>query len=144
MYTEKNKEIIRRFYLESLNLGNLSILDELLDNNYFEVHDGKKYSIGIEGAKEHMNGVRDTYPDINMEIDQQIAEGDWVVTCYTLKGTHKGVWMNIKPTGKLLVYTGVNVDRVVDGKIIEHGGAANMFGPLLEAGAIKLVTIDDI
>lgn len=143
MSTEKNKEIIRRFYLESLNLGNIDILDELIDESYFEIHDGKKYNIGIEGAKQHIDGVRSTYPDLNMEIHQQIAEGDWVATCYTLKGTHKGVWMNIKPTGKLLVYTGVNVDRVVDGKIIEHGGAANMFGPLLEAGAIRLVTIDE-
>jgi predicted ester cyclase len=62
-----------------------------------------------------------------------------VVTCITARGTHKGSWLGIKPTGKPVVFTGVNIDRVVDGRIVEHGGAANMLGPLLEIGAIKVV-----
>lgn len=45
-------------------------------------------------------------------------------------------------TGKPLVFTGVNVDRVVGGRIVEHGGAANMLGPLLEIGAIKVAGAD--
>lgn len=47
--------------------------------------------------------------------------------------------MGIKPTGKPVTFTGVNVDRVVGGKIVEHGGAANLFGPLLDIGAVKVV-----
>ena len=45
----------------------------------------------------------------------------------------------MKPTGKSVVFTGVNVDRVVNGKRVEHGGAANLLGPLLEIGAIRVV-----
>ena len=45
----------------------------------------------------------------------------------------------MKPTGKTVEFTGVNVDRVVDGRIVEHGGAANLLGPLLEIGAIQVV-----
>jgi predicted ester cyclase len=56
-----------------------------------------------------------------------------------MKGTHSGSWMGIKPTGKIMEVTGINVDRIVEGKIIEHGGAANMFEGLLSIGAIKLV-----
>lgn len=44
----------------------------------------------------------------------------------------------MKPTGKVLTYTGVNIDRIVCERIVEHGGAANMLGPLLEAGAVKV------
>lgn len=70
----------------------------------------------------------------------QIAEGEWVVTCITAQGTHQGVWLGIKPTGKVLTYTGVNVNRIVDGLITEHGGAANLLGPLLEADALKVIS----
>ena len=53
-------------------------------------------------------------------------------------GVHEGVWLGMRPTGKALVMTAVNVDRVVDGRIVEHGGAANMMEPLMKAGAIRV------
>jgi predicted ester cyclase len=65
-----------------------------------------------------------------------VAEGEWVATQITARGTHSGEWLGIAPTGKRLVFTGVNVDRIVNGLMIEHGGAANMLDTLLEAGAV--------
>ena len=62
-----------------------------------------------------------------------------VATCYTMRGTHKGEWMGIKPTGKILEVTGVNIDKVLNGKLVEHSGAANLFDGLLEIGAIEVV-----
>jgi hypothetical protein len=53
------------------------------------------------------------------------------------------VWIGIKPTGRLVEFTEVNVDRVVDGLIVEHGGAANVLEPLLEIGAIRIVGLDE-
>jgi hypothetical protein len=50
-----------------------------------------------------------------------------------------GQWLGIRPTEKVITMTGVTVDRVVDGLIVEHGGAADVFGPFLEAGAIRVV-----
>jgi predicted ester cyclase len=91
------------------------------------------------GAKAHIVGVRQTFPDLHITIEQQIAEGEWVVPRITAIGTHKGSWIGMKPTNRPVVITGVNVDRVVDGRIVEHGGAANMLGPLLEIGAIKVI-----
>ena len=79
------------------------------------------------------------YHEQAINAGRQIAEGEWVVSCITARGTHKGSWLGIKPTGKPVVFTGVNIDRVVDGLIVEHGGAANMLGPLLDIGAIKVV-----
>jgi predicted ester cyclase len=66
-----------------------------------------------------------------------------VATCITARGTHLGSWMGIKPTNKPVAFTGVNADRVVGGRIVEHGGAANILGPLLEIGAIKVVGPED-
>ncbi len=143
MSTDANKELVRRFINEAINTGNIEIINDFVAPNYTEIHEGTKYPIGIEGAKEHIIGIRQTYPDLHLTIDNQIAEGEWVATCITARGTHKGVWLNIKPTGKILTYTGVNVDRVVNGRIVEHGGAANLLGPLIDAGALKIVKADD-
>lgn len=84
-------------------------------------------------------GGRRTYEDLHLTVEQQIAEGDWVVTRATARGTHRGEWLGIKPTGKTMEMTVVNIDKVVDGRIVEHGGAANLLEPLLEAGAIRVV-----
>ncbi len=66
-----------------------------------------------------------------------------MVSCITVKGTHKGTWLGIKPTAKQVVFTSVNVDKVVDGRIVEHGGAANMLSPLLEIGALRVAGSDE-
>jgi predicted ester cyclase len=94
--------------------------------------------MGVEGAKQHVLGGRQTYPDLHLTVERQIAEGEWVVSCVTARGTHRGVWLGMRPTGKVVEITLVNVDRVVDGRIVEHGGAANLLEPLLEIGAIKI------
>jgi predicted ester cyclase len=134
-----NKIIVRRFYEEIVNTGDVSKIAEVISNEYVEVMDGKRYSVGVEGAASHVLGVRSTYPDLTITVDRQISEGEWVATCITARGTHKGEWIGIAPTGRKVVFTGVNVDRVVGGKIVEHGGAANMLGPLLEIGAVRVV-----
>ncbi len=59
------------------------------------------------------------------------------MSCITARATHMGEWLGMKPTGKKIEISTVNVDRVVNGKIVEHGSAANMFEALLGAGAIK-------
>jgi len=139
MFAENNKDIVRRFYEEVVNTGNTDRIHEFISEEYTEIFDGKRYPSGIEGAKAHVIGVRQTYHDLTISIERQIAEDDWVVSCITTSGTHKGSWLGIEPTGKPVVFTGVNVDRIVDGRIVEHGGAANMLGPLLEIGAVKIV-----
>jgi predicted ester cyclase len=139
MSKENNKTIVRRFYEEVVNSGNVDEVEKFISPDYTEVFDGKRYPVGLEGARSHIIGVRETYPDLHIAIERQIAESEWVATCIVVRGTHKGSWMGIKPTGKLVTYTGVNIDRVVDGLIVEHGGAANMLGPLLEIGAVKVV-----
>lgn len=143
MSTDANKTVVRRFINEVINTGNIEIINNFIDPNYSEIHEGKRYPIGLEGAKEHIIGVRLTYPDLHLTIDNQIAEGELVATCITARGTHKGVWLNIKPTEKVITYTGVNVDRVVNGRIVEHGGAANLLVPLIDAGALKIVKADE-
>lgn len=137
MSTEANKKQVRRYYEEVVNPGAVDRVPAFVSPDYTEVHDEARYRLGIEGAQEHIRGVRRTYPDLHLTVEQQIAEGEWVVTRVTMRGTHLGEWMGIRPTGRPVVVTAVNVDRVVDGLIVEHGGAANLLGPLLAIGAVR-------
>ena len=122
---------------EILNTGDISNIENFVAEEYTEVHNGERFDIGIKGAREHILGIRKVYPDLKLDIEIQIAEGDWVATYYTVTGTFQNEWLGMKPTGKKISYTGVNLDKLRDGKIIEHGGAANLFEPLFRAGVIE-------
>lgn len=135
-----NKRIVREYIENVFNSGNTEHIAEYISDDYVEIFQNETYKLGIEGAIKHVVGVWETYPDIVLKIENQIAEGDWVVTCYTMTGTHSGNWMGMKPTFKKLVITGVDVDRLINGKIVEHGGAANMLHPFLEIGAINIIS----
>jgi predicted ester cyclase len=136
MSVDENKLLVRRFYEEVVNTCNVEKLAEFISPDYVEIYNNTRHPIGLDGATEHVLGVRKTYPDLHLTVEQQIAEGEWVVTRVTARGTHKGVWLGMKPTGKKVAMTSVNIDRIVDGRIVEHSGAANLFEPLLEIGAI--------
>ncbi len=139
MSVEKNKKLIQNYIEEVINTGNVELIEKYISPNYVEVHEGMRYEVGKQGAKDHITGVRETYPDLVLSVDQQIAEGDWVATCITAKGTHKGSWLGMKPTGKQVSFTGVNIEKIENEKITEHGGAANLLLQLLEIGAIQIV-----
>lgn len=94
---------------------------------------------GVEGMKEHIQATKQTYPDYRMKIIKQFCDGDYVISEFVMEGTHKGEWIGIKPTNKRLVFTGVDIDKVVDGMIVEHGGAVNTFETLFEAGVIGAI-----
>lgn len=136
---QDNKDLVRRFYEEVVSTGNVDRVADFISHEYVENHENTRYLLGVEGAKQHILGVRRTYPDLVLEVTQQIAEGDLVVSQVTMRGTHKGEWLGIAPTGKAIAVTAVNIDRVVDGRIVEHGGAANLFEPFLQIGAIRVV-----
>jgi predicted ester cyclase len=93
--------------------------------------------MGISGMKQHIAEVKQTYPDFKMRIIRQYCDDDNVVSEFIAEGTHKGEWMGMKPSGKKLVISGVDIDKIADGKIIEHAGAANSFEALFEAGIIQ-------
>lgn len=132
-----NKTIIRRYVEQIENTGDVSEIHEFISDDYVEIYDGKRYNMGIKGAIDHVLGVRNVFPDLKMTIENQISEGEWVVTVYSVTGTFTKDWFGMKPTGKPITFTGVNVDRIKNGKIIEHGGAANLLYPLLEAGVVE-------
>lgn len=143
MDTGANKLLVRRFYEEVVSTGAVDRVAEFIGADCVETDGRVRLESGIEGMVTHVRGVRSVYRDLRITVERQIAEDEWVASVITAVGTHVGEWLDIPPTGKPVVFTGVNVDRVVDGRIVEHGGAANMLIPLLEAGAVRPGSGDD-
>ena len=140
--SQKNKRLVRDYIEKIVNTGDVERIADFISPSYTEVYRNREYPAGIEGAIEHIRGVRNTYPDLEVTVEKQIAEGEWVATQITARGTHRGEWLGIRPTGKEVEYTGVNIDRVKDGLIVEHGGAVNLLETLLEIGAIHIAGQD--
>ena len=95
--------------------------------------------VGLDGMIQHLVEVRRTYPDYKIIITRQFEDGDFIISEFIMEGTHAGEWLGMKPTGKILSFTGVDIDKVVDGKITEHGGAVNTFDTLFAEGIIRPV-----
>ena len=127
-----NTEIVKQYMENILNTGNAEDLSTFISPHYTEVLNKKRYHLGIQGMRKKIAGIREIYPDLKLSVDTQITEGDWVVTSYIMNGTQLGSWMGIKPTGKTVEVRGVNIDRVVDGKITEHGSSTELLDPLIE------------
>jgi predicted ester cyclase len=140
MGIEANKRLVQQFYEDVVSTGDVNRVAEFVAAECVETDGLARVNSGIDGMVEHVRGVRGVCPDLRITVDRQIAEGEWVASLITARGTHQGEWLGMKPTGRTLVFTGVNVDHVVGGKIVEHGGAANMLLPFLGAGAIRVVS----
>ena len=140
MDIEANKRLVRQFYEDVVSTGDVNRVADFVAAECVETDGLTRVDSGIDGMVEHVRGVRGVYPDLRITVDRQIAEGEWVASLITARGTHQGEWLGMKPTGRTLVFTAVNVDHVVDGRIVEHGGAANMLLPFLDAGAIRVVS----
>ena len=95
--------------------------------------------IDIDGMRQHLEAVKKTYPDYTMKIIRQYEADDYVISEFIMKGTHVGDFFGITPTNKVLEITGVDIDKIIDGKIVEHGGATNTFETFFEHHLIKSV-----
>lgn len=81
---------------------------------------------------------RGAFPDLTDTIDLQLAEGDLVATRFTSTGTHRGAYRGVAPTGRKLSWSGVIIDRVRDGRIVESWGSWDLLGMLQQIGAVTL------
>ena len=138
MSAEENKRISRRIAEEAFSQGNVDVIDELVADN-FQNHDPSAppdLPPGREGLKELTRFYRMAFPDAQLTVEDQIAEGDRVVTRYTARGTHQGDFAGIPATGRQVTGTGITIDRIEGGKIVESWNEFNQLGLLQQLGAI--------
>jgi steroid delta-isomerase-like uncharacterized protein len=128
MSTEHNKAIVSRFIEEIWNQKNLAQADVLLDANYID-HTSDNPP-GPEGLKQFAEAYISAFPDLHTTIEDQVAEGDKVVTRWTSHGTNTGSFFGKPATGKSATIVGMSIDRIADGKIVESWDAIDQLGML--------------
>jgi predicted ester cyclase len=133
MSTNPNKALVRRFYAEVISAGDLSRVEAFIAPEYLD-HNAEGAGRGPAVLRAHVEAIRRTFPDFELQIDDIVAEGDKVVTRVSGRGTHKGEWMGVRPTGAVVRVKGINIDRIVDGRIAEHWGEADTVGMLDQMG----------
>jgi steroid delta-isomerase-like uncharacterized protein len=133
--SEQNKALVRRVIEEVYNRGNLALVDELSTSDLV-IHLTSQEIRGREGAKEYVAALRAAFPDLHITIEDQIAEGDRVVTRWTARGTHRGEFQGISPTGRQVRVAGTDIDRIADGKAVECWSHVDELGMMQQLGTI--------
>ena len=133
---EENKALSRRF-IEGYVRGDTEIVEKLLAPD-FVLHDpsSKTGEVRAEDMKASIEWIHNAFPDAWVTIEDQVAEGDKVVSRYTVSGTHRGKIMGAAPTGKVVTHTGHQTDRFEGSKIVESWTNWDALGLLQEIGAI--------
>jgi steroid delta-isomerase-like uncharacterized protein len=136
MSLAENKAIVRRWF-EETDKGNLDIIDELCAPDYID-HAPPLPDMppGNAGVREANIRLRDAFPDTIHIIDDQIAEGDKVVTRLRGRGTFTGEILGIPPNAKVIEISGTSIHRIVDGKLVEHWANADLLSFMQQLGAI--------
>jgi steroid delta-isomerase-like uncharacterized protein len=140
MSTEENKRLAREAIL-SLSSGDLGAVDQIYAPNYVHHqhhHPNDPRDLhGVEAMKTFATELREAFPDFHDTIDIQLAEDELVATRVTSRGTHKGTFLGAEPTNKELSWTGITIDRISEGKIVESWTNWDMMGMMQQLGVVR-------
>jgi predicted ester cyclase len=137
MSPDDNKRLVARFY-EEIDRGNIDAMDYLVDENYID-HNPPPFPglpPGREGLKQAFRIFSKATPGRH-EIEDQIAEGDKVVTRMTSYGKHEGDLPGAPRTGNDLQMTSITIHRIANGKLVEKWAEKDVLGYLKQIGAIR-------
>ena len=128
MSTEANKTLVRRYFEDLANHADLSVAADIITPEH------------VADVEQLTRMLHTAFPDFHVTIEDQIAEGDMVVTRFTASGTHRGEWHSplgtIQPTGKRFSHMGIRIFRIANGKLVETWGGADMLSQLQQLGLV--------
>jgi steroid delta-isomerase-like uncharacterized protein len=135
--SEANKTIARRVIEEIYGQGRLDTADELIADDAIS-HDAAlpEPLRGIQGIRDAAAGYRAGFPDLHLRIEEQCSEGELVCSRWTATGTHTGDFWGLAPTGKEATVTGMTMDRIAGGKIVESWTSWDALGLMQQLGAV--------
>src|SRR5215208_5864605 len=134
--SEENKALARSSWEEIVNKQNPQAIDEVYAPN-FVWHEPDQDIQGSEQARQSVSTFFDAFPDINTTVEDVIAEGEQVVTRYTIRGTHQGETEDFgPPTEKQMELKGITIHRFEDGKIVEEWEAYDNLSVLQQLGLV--------
>jgi len=133
--TEQNKALVRRIFEEGFNQNKPGVFDELIAPNYVN-YDFPMPAPGLEGFKMVAGLFLTAFPDLHQTVEDELAEGDKVITRGYLTGTHKGDFQGIPPTGKQIKMKYIDIWRIANGKGVENWVQLDMMGMMQQLGVI--------
>jgi len=136
MSIEENKAVVRRFFEELVSTDNLAVADELLSPGFRFYFAGSPDPMDLAHYEEFLMARRAAFPDRRFVVDDMIAEGDKVSARFTMRGTHKGEFRGIAPSGKEVTMTGIDMIRLAEGKMVEDRVEVDQIGMMQQLGVI--------
>ena len=136
--TGANREKLRRLVEQDMaayNTGNVENLDELYVEDWVDHSQGIR---GIEALKRGIVELRTAFPDVSLALEDLVVEGDRVAARATMKGTHSGEYLGIRPTGRSVEVTAFEISRTRDGKYAETWGMLDVFSLLNQLGVQEM------
>jgi predicted ester cyclase len=133
-----NATIVRRFVDEVLTNGNIDAAGEYVWEDVVEQVPLPGQGPGLEGLKDILRGLRAGFPDIVFSIQEQIVEGDKVVSRFEWTGTHKGDFLGISATGRPVRVWGIVIDRLEDGRIKDTRILMDTVGMMGQLGVLPI------
>ncbi len=133
---EKNRDLMNSFMEEVLNKKNLNLIDEIVSEDFIEHIPFPGQGPGRAGLKHAVNSMHTGFPDLDWTVNEQIAEGEKIVTRFTWTGTHKGEFMGIPPTNKKVEVWGIVIDVVKNGLFSESRIIMDSVGLLQQLGVM--------
>lgn len=134
---EENKRIARRFPEEVATEGDISLIDELCTDDVIE-HSPLGERQGREELKKQSEYIHAAFPDVSVTIEDAVVEGDTVAQRLMFRGTHKGEFMGIEPTGTEIEIRNMLFTRIENGQITERWLLPDTLGLLQQLGVVEL------
>jgi steroid delta-isomerase-like uncharacterized protein len=132
-----NQRLILRYFEEAWNQGLVEVLDELIDANYINHNPGLPDPVpGPEGLKPIIKAIRQGIPDVHFTIHDMVVSGDKVAVRSAMTGTHLGDLFGIPPSGNRLAVAQMQIEHIVNGKIVAHWRQSDDLSLLRQLGVI--------
>jgi predicted ester cyclase len=128
-----NKALVQRFFEEIINQRNLAALDQFVPPG------GINHTVPPGMPQEtnlFLGQYLNAFPDVQATVEDLMADGDKVVARVSYRGTHRGAFRGIAPTGKQIAVMGINIFRIANGKLVEHWGLTDRLAVLNQVGVV--------
>jgi steroid delta-isomerase-like uncharacterized protein len=133
--SEENKELARRSW-EIVSERNSDLIEEFYPPDLVW-HEPDQDIRGYEQARQFVSTFFDAFPDMNITVEDAIAEGEQAVTRYTIRGTHRGETEEFgPPTGRQVELEGITIHRIEDGKIVEEWSRYDNLSVMQQLGLV--------
>lgn len=133
---QSNSSIVAQFIEKVLNQGDIESAGEFFWDDMVEQVPLPGQGPGLAGLKDTLRGLRSAFPDMNWTIEEQIAEGDKVVSRFTWTGTQRGDFLGVPATNRAVSVWGVVIDRLEGGKIKDTRIIMDTLGLMMQLGVI--------